>query len=89
MLARSATVAHRRSQPRDAQPANPIEILTNRELDVLLGLQRRLSNKEIADELSISHMTVKTHTRSIYAKLEVSGRRAAIARAAELGIIER
>lgn len=89
VLTRSLATLRKRTQTQAGQLPDPIEALTNRELDVLLGLQRRLSNKEIGDELSISHMTVKTHTRSIYAKLDVSGRRAAIARAIELGIIER
>lgn len=65
----------------------PDEPLTNREIDVLIRLGQRLSNKEIGDELSISHLTVKSHARSIYAKLDVSGRRQAIRRAHELGII--
>lgn len=64
-----------------------LEALTNREYDVLLGLQRRLSNKEIADELSISHVTVKSHTRRLYTKLDVNNRRQAISRAIALGII--
>ncbi|HYI24059.1 MAG TPA: LuxR C-terminal-related transcriptional regulator, partial [Thermomicrobiales bacterium] len=68
--------------------SGPVDSLTNRELDVLHGLARRLSNKEIGDELSISHLTVKSHTRTLYAKLDVSGRRQAIARARELGHIE-
>jgi ATP/maltotriose-dependent transcriptional regulator MalT len=63
------------------------EELTFRELDVLSGLQRRLSNKEIADELSISPLTVKSNARSIYAKLGVNGRRQATARASMLGVI--
>lgn len=64
-----------------------LEALTNREYDVLIGLQRRLSNKEIADELSISHVTVKSHTRRLYTKLDVNNRRQAISRAIALGII--
>jgi LuxR family transcriptional regulator, maltose regulon positive regulatory protein len=64
-----------------------IEPLSDRELEVVALLAQRLSNKEIAHELSISPMTVKRHTVNIYQKLLVSGRREAVARAGELGIL--
>jgi LuxR family maltose regulon positive regulatory protein len=63
------------------------DALSNRELDVLLLLDRRLSNKEIADLLFISPRTVKRHTISIYSKLHVDNRRAAVARAKALGLM--
>jgi LuxR family maltose regulon positive regulatory protein len=66
-----------------------IEPLSERELDVLALLGQRLSNKEIAHELCISPMTVKRHTVNIYQKLLVRGRREAVARAGELGIVSR
>jgi LuxR family maltose regulon positive regulatory protein len=63
------------------------EPLTERELEVLGGLQRRLSNKEIAEELGISPLTVKRHASNIYGKLGVASRRQAIRRATEVGLL--
>jgi LuxR family maltose regulon positive regulatory protein len=64
-----------------------IETLTNRELDVLLLLAARLTDKEIAGRLVLSPMTVKKHTQRIYRKLGVNSRRAAVAQARRLGLI--
>jgi LuxR family maltose regulon positive regulatory protein len=63
------------------------EPLTERELEVLDGLGRRLSNKEIAEELAISPLTVKRHASNIYGKLGVASRRQAIRRADEAGLL--
>lgn len=60
--------------------------LSERELAVLTLLPSLLSAREIADELTVSVNTVKSHIRSIYAKLGVSTRRDAIRRAHELGL---
>jgi len=64
-----------------------IEPLTPRESEVLALLGRHLSNKEIAKELVISPDTVKSHTLSIYRKLDVRGRQQAAARAREWGLL--
>ena len=54
-------------------------LLTAREVDVLMGLQRRRSNAQIAAELHVSVETVRTHARHIYRKLGVSSRRELLA----------
>ena len=59
--------------------ATPFERLTNRELEVLRMLRERLSNKEIAARLFVSTETVKKHTLNLYRKLDVHGRRQAVA----------
>ncbi|MCO5228522.1 MAG: LuxR C-terminal-related transcriptional regulator [Thermomicrobiales bacterium] len=63
------------------------EILSEREIEVLRGLQLRLTNKEIASLLGISTLTVKSHTRNIYGKLDVNSRRQAVAVAIREGIL--
>lgn len=67
--------------------ALPVEPLTPREAEVLALLADRLTNQEIAATLVISPGTVKTHTLNVYAKLEVHGRRQAVARARQLGLL--
>jgi DNA-binding CsgD family transcriptional regulator len=55
--------------------------LTRRELDVLRLLKRGMADKEIADELYISHHTVMRHVSSILRKLDVDSRTSAAAEA--------
>lgn len=76
-------------EPRPPHPtqASLVEPLTDRELEVLALLARRLSAKEIARRLVISDRTVKRHTANIYQKLGVHGRREAAAQAAALGLL--
>jgi LuxR family maltose regulon positive regulatory protein len=61
--------------------------LTTREMEVLELLEQRLTNKEIADELVISPDTVKSHTVNIYGKLDVHGRREAVDKAKQIGLL--
>ena len=63
-----------------------IEPLSERELDVLRLLGTDLDGPDIARELMVSLSTVRTHTKNIYTKLAVTNRRAAVRRAAELGL---
>jgi len=71
----------------DVAPKPLKEPLTNRELDIVELLARRLQNKEIAEKLSISPATVKTHLQNIYQKLSVKSRRQAVENAEALGIL--
>jgi LuxR family maltose regulon positive regulatory protein len=67
-------------------PASP-EQLTERELQVLRLLDSELSGPQIARELFVSHNTLRTHTKHIFSKLEVTTRRAAVRRAHERGLM--
>ena len=64
-----------------------IESLSQRELEVLRLFKTELSGPEIANQLVVALSTIRTHTESIYRKLDVNNRRAAVKRAAELGLI--
>lgn len=61
--------------------------LSEREMDILEYLDSGLTNKEIAQKLRISPLTVRNHASSLYAKLGVSTRRQAVARARALGLL--
>jgi LuxR family maltose regulon positive regulatory protein len=64
-----------------------LDPLSPRELDVLRLLATDLTGPELARHLVVSLNTLRTHTRNVYAKLGVSGRRAAVSRARELGLL--
>ena len=90
----SAFPTDRESQPgasaeqRAVRRPQPLaSALTNRELDILDLLSERLSRQEIADRLCISTATVKRHAENLYSKLGVAGRRQAVTKATELGIL--
>jgi two-component system NarL family response regulator len=61
--------------------------LTARELEVMSLLAQGHSNKEIAGRLFVGETTVKSHLRSLFAKLHVLSRAEAIAVAAKRGLI--
>jgi LuxR family transcriptional regulator, maltose regulon positive regulatory protein len=71
----------------EPSPWPPAEELSPGELRVLRYLPTNLSRPEIAAQLSVSLNTVGTHLRSIYAKLQVSDRSAAVQRARELRLL--
>lgn len=63
-----------------------LKSLTDREREVLVLLASGLTNKEIARELTITPNTVKRHLKSLFAKLDVSTRSAASAKAIGMGL---
>ncbi len=67
-----------------SEPVN----LTERELEVLTSVARGERSKEVATRLGISERTIKAHLASIYEKLGVDSRAAAIAVAAQKGILQ-
>ena len=69
------------------RPVKAGEELSERELVILRLLAAGLTKPEIARELYIAYNTVKTHTRTIYRKLDASTREDAVARARELELI--
>jgi DNA-binding NarL/FixJ family response regulator len=71
-----------------SSPPEALEPLTERELDVLRLLGKGRQNKEIAADLVISERTVKFHVSAILAKLRVGNRTEAVAKAAQMGLVE-
>lgn len=64
-----------------------VNLLTEREVEVLRYLARGLTTAQTGGEMFISENTVKTHVRHILEKLEVSNRAEAVAKATQLGLI--
>ena len=88
-------IASARRLVRATAPATPqlalsqglVDPLSAREREVLRLLGTELSGPEIARQLVVSLNTVRTHTKSIYAKLGVTNRRAAVRRGEELDLV--
>jgi NarL family two-component system response regulator LiaR len=62
-----------------------VEMLSDREIEVLKLATRGLSNQDIADELCLSLRTVQAHLGHIFNKLQVSSRTEAVVRALKEG----
>ncbi|TQL67842.1 LuxR family two component transcriptional regulator [Nocardioides albertanoniae] len=80
-------VTRRRTQPVTAARAS--ELLTTRELDILLHLAEGMSNEEIARALVLEVSTVKSHLARMMPKLGVKSRLQAAVWAYQSGVIER
>ena len=87
LLASPASAAVlRRLRGTEAPSSGPS--LTPRERLVLEHLARGLGNKQIAAQLGITERTVKFHVSAVFAKLGVTNRTEAVARAARAGLVE-
>lgn len=63
------------------------QILTKREGDMLARIAQGRTNREIAEELFLGEETVKSHLSRLYAKLDATDRRDAVARALAVGLL--
>lgn len=75
-----------RTQRRAATPAS-LEVLTDRERDVLAAIASGASNDEIADRLFISPATVRTHITRVLSKLGARDRAQLVVMAFEAGLV--
>lgn len=80
--------SYRRTTPAEPPTAGPAyDALTARELEVLLAMAAGRSNAEIAEDLFISELTVKSHIGRIFTKLGLRDRPAAIVYAYDHGLV--
>ena len=82
MVRRALIAGTARARPYSA------ELLTQRELEVLTWLVHGAATGEMATAMGISAATVRSHIKAVMAKLEVSSRLQAAARAISLGLVE-
>ena len=62
-------------------------LLSQREKEVLKGMENGCTYKEMADKLNVSPQTIHTHVKNIYEKLQAGDRQEALLKARKKGII--
>lgn len=72
--------------PRPAEPPQLFPELTGREREILNLIAQGYNNTEIAEQLVLSHKTVRNYISNIFSKLQVADRAQAIIRAREAGL---
>ncbi len=86
-ITRRLIEAYVRDHPPASGPAPGLDELTARELEILMLVARGLSNAEIAGQLVLSPLTVKTHVARVLDKLSLRDRIQAVVLAYETGLI--
>lgn len=71
-----------------AKPTPALDVLTEREVEVLAAVAAGLSNAEIADRLTISYATAKTHVSRLLTKLDARDRAQLVILAFENGVVQ-
>lgn len=87
IVAPRVLTAYRSSVAPARREARALDDLTERETEVLRRMARGATNREIAQELHVSEGTVKSHVGSIFLKLDVRDRPAAIVFAFDHGVV--
>lgn len=88
-IAMGATLRRRKKQSTQINSIAKRNLgLTSREYEVLNLIAKGYSNKEIAENLFLSIPTIKSHTASLFLKLDVQRRTQAVKKAKDLKILE-
>ena len=95
LLARIEAVLRRSNWQKDSQAKQSkelnknvnIDVLTPKEKEVLALVAKGVSNQQIADQLCVRDVTVKTHLNSIFKKLKVTNRTQAVLLAMQIDLI--
>jgi DNA-binding NarL/FixJ family response regulator len=84
----TSTLVEHIHQQADSLEKDTVRSLTGREIEVLVCLADGMSNRAIAEKLSICEATVKFHLHAIFEKLHVSNRTKAVMIAIEQDLVQ-